>query len=407
MEKQLDKTNPCFVNYLRDATLAGGTILALINNMEQTQSFMKSLGFPDLRIHHSINHFDFTKTDRRILIIGPMGSGKSEFSARIYRDSEVAMRKSEKVRQLTTSDKVDRRNVFYIRSKIDDKRFAEYPDNSIAYRGGYVVPGNNIATIEDSFELEKVFESNPTVGTWIIDEVEFFDERIAYVIDQYAKQQSLNFIFPMLILNFRKDLFNRTARLIMEESPDVFPLTAYCEHPDCIADSYYTYRFYSVAGTECPALYFDPLIIVGGDRLTDDPKFPNYSTRCDHHHYLPGKEYTFMTLKPLGELAYGGNVKPLLKELNLLKHDIERSELYNHFFEKFIKVASPEPIMMDALKVSCIAEKALIYLFSEENIISAGQMQSLTKEIKADVGYINERLVENRKMQLADVQEES
>jgi thymidine kinase len=193
----------------------------------------------------------------------------------------------------------------------------------------------------------------------------------------------------------------------MEESTDVFPLTAYCEHPDCIADSYYTYRFYSVEETECPALYFDPLIIVGGDRLTDDPKFPNYSTRCDHHHYLPGKEYTFMTLKPLGELAYGGNVKPLLKELNLLKHDIERSELYNHFFEKFIKVASPQPIMMDALKVSCIAEKALIYLFSEENIISAGQMQSLAKEIKADVGYINERLVENRKMQLADVQEES
>ena len=375
--------------------------------MEQTRSFMKSLGFPDLRIHHSINHFDFTKTDRRILIIGPMGSGKSEFSARIYRDSEVAMRKSEKVRHLTTSEGVDRRNVFYIRSKIDDKRFAEYPANSIAYRGGYVVPGDNIASIEDSFELEKVFDRNATVGTWIIDEVEFFDERIAYVINQYAKQQSLNFIFPMLILNFRKDLFNRTARLIMEESTDVFPLTAYCENSDCIADSYYTYRFYAVAGVECPALYFDPLIIVGGDRLTDDPKVPNYSTRCDHHHYLPGKEYTFMILKPLGELAYGQNVKPLLKELKLLKHDIERSQLYNHFINKFINTENPQPIMMNALKVSCIAEKALIYLFSEENIISAGQMQSLAQEIKADKGYINERLMENRKMQLADVEEES
>jgi thymidine kinase len=381
--------------------------LALIDNMEQTQSFMKSLGFPDLRIHHSINHFDFTKTDRRILIIGPMGSGKSEFSARIYRDSEVAMRKSEKVRQLTTCERVDRRNVFYIRSKIDDKRFAEYPANSIAYRGGYVVPGNNIASIEDSFELEKVLDRNPTVGTWIIDEVEFFDERIAYVINQYAQLRSLNFIFPMLILNFRKDLFNRTARLIMEESTDVFPLTAYCENPDCIADSYYTYRFYAVEGAECPALYFDPLIIVGGDRLTDDPKFPNYSTRCDHHHYLPGKEYTFMILKPLGELAYGQNVKPLLKELNLLKHDIERSQLYNHFIDKFINAENPQPIMMNALKVSCIAEKALMYLFSEENIISAGQMQSLAREIKADIGYINERLVENRKMQLADAGEKS
>ncbi|MGD2185761.1 MAG: hypothetical protein PVI71_06520 [Desulfobacterales bacterium] len=381
--------------------------MALIDNMEQTQSFMKSLGFPDLRIHHSINHFDFTKSDRRILIIGPMGSGKSEFSARIYRDSEVAMRKSDKVRQLTTSERVDRRNVFYIRSKIDDKRFAEYPANSIAYRGGYVVPGNNIASIEDSFALEKVFESNPTVGTWIIDEVEFFDERIAYVINQYAMQQSLNFIFPMLILNFRKDLFNRTARFIMEDSTDVFPLTAYCEHPDCIADSYYTYRYYSVEGAECPALYFDPLIIVGGDKLTDDPKFPNYSTRCDHHHYLPGKEYTFMILKPLGELAYGGDVKPLLEELNLLKHDIERSQLYKHFTQRYIKAENPEPIMVNALKVSCIAEKALVYLFSEENIISAEQMRSLAQEIKADVNYINERLTENRKMQLADVEVES
>ncbi len=70
------------------------------------------------------------------------------------------------------------------------------------------------------------------------------------------------------------------------------------------------------------ALYFDPLIIVGGDKRANDPKIPNYSTRCDHHHYLPGKEYSFMILKPLGELAYGGNIKPLLKELNLVKHDI-------------------------------------------------------------------------------------
>jgi thymidine kinase len=376
--------------------------LALIDNMQQTRSFMKSLGFPDLRIHHSINHFDFTKTDRRILIIGPMGSGKSEFSARIYRDSEVAMRKSESVRRLTTSGEVDRRHVFYIRSKIDDKRFKEYPPNAIAYRGGYVVPGNNIASIQDSFELEAVFEKNPTVGTWIIDEVEFFDERIAYVIDQYARHKSINCIFPMLILNFRKDLFNRTARLIMEKSTDVFPLTAYCEHSDCIADSYYTYRFYSVAGAECPALYFDPLIIVGGDRLTDNPRLPNYSTRCDHHHYLPGKEYTFMILKPLAELAYGGNVKPLLKELKRLKNQIERSELHGHLNKKFIQSERPNPIMMNALKVSCIAEKALIYLFAEENLISAGQIQYLAREIKGDMEYINERLVENRKIQLID-----
>jgi thymidine kinase len=381
--------------------------LALIENTEQTRSFMKSLGFPDLRIHQSINHFDFTKTDRKTLIIGPMGSGKTEFSARIYRDSQVAMKKSKKVCEVTTSGMVDRRNVFYVRSRIDDKRFEEYPTNSIAYRGGYVAPGDNIASIGDSFDLEAVLESNPTVGTWIIDEAEFFDERIAYVIAQHAKQRSLNFIFPMLILNFRKDLFNRTARLIMEESTDVFPLTAYCEHPDCIADSYYTYRFYSVEGMECPALYFDPLIIVGGDRRTNDPKISNYATRCDYHHYLPGKEYTFMILKPLGELAYAGNLKPLLKELNLLKQDMQRSELYKHFVHKYVKVEAPKPIMMNALRVSCIAEKALMYLFSEENIISAGQMEYLAREIGGDTDYMNERLAENRKMPLTDPQEGS
>lgn len=375
--------------------------MVAIQNDVQIQSFMKSLGFPDLRIHHSINHFDFTKTDRQTLIIGPMGSGKTEFSARIYRDSQVAMKKSDTVREITTSGVVDRRNVFYIRSKIDDKRFKEYPKNSIAYRGGYVQPGGNMASINDSFELEAVFKENPTAGTWIVDEVEFFDERIAYVIAQYAKQQSLNFIFPMLILNFRKDLFNRTARLVMEESTDVFPLTAYCEHPDCIADSYYTYRYYSIRGKECPALYFDPLIIVGGDKRTDDPKIPNYSTRCDHHHYLPGKEYAFMILKPLGELAYSGNIQPLLKELKLQKEDIQRSELYGHFLEKYIEIQDPTPIMMDALEVDCIAEKALIYLFSEENIISVDQMQYLSREIGGDETYMNARLLENRKMQLS------
>ena len=378
--------------------------MALIENMAQTRSFLKSLGFPDLRIHHAINHFDFTKTDRRTLIIGPMGSGKTEYSARVYRDSLIALKKSSKVRELTTCGQVDMRNVFYVRSKIDGKRFENYPAKTLAYRGGYVDLEDNIASISDSFGLEKVLLDNPTMGTWIVDEIEFFDERIAYVIARRAKQNRLNFIFPMLILNFRKDIFNRTARLIMEEATDVIPLTAYCEHADCIADSYYTYRYYWVDDKECPALYFDPLIIVGGDKRSEDPKTPNYSTRCDHHHYLPGKEYTFMILKPLGEKAYAGDLEPLCKELDLLKKNIQNSKLYNHFMEKYINVKNAKPIMMNALEVSCIAEKALIYLFSEENIISIDQMKYLAKKITADAEYMNERLVENRMMQIGDLE---
>lgn len=376
--------------------------VAVVENNKQTQSFMKSLGFPDVRIHHSINHYDFTKENRRVLIIGPMGSGKTEFSARIYRDSQVALRKSEKVRELTTEDEADRRVVFYVRSRIDHKRFKDYPEDALAYRGGYTRLGGNIASIENSFELQQLIEKNRSVGTWIIDEAEFFDERIAYVINQFAKTRRLTFIFPMLILNFRKDLFNRTARLLLECATDVFPLTAYCEHSDCIADSYYTYRYYTVDGVECPALYFDPLVIVGGDSSTDDPKVPNYDTRCDEHHYLPGKEYTFMILKPLGELAYGGNVEPILKELRHIKYSIERSELYQNLLERFIKVDNPQPIMMNALRPGCIAERALIYLYSEENILSAGQMKYIAMEIKGDMGYIDERLSENRRSGLED-----
>jgi thymidine kinase len=363
---------------------------------------MKSLGFPGVRIHHSINHFDFTKTDRRIIIIGPMGSGKTEFSARIYRDSQIALNKSDRVERITTTGSCDRRRVFYVRSKIDDKRFEEYPKNSIAYRSGYIAPGDNIASIADSFELENILRDNNNIGTWIIDEAEFFDERLVYVVSQFAEMRSLNFIFPMLILNFRKDLFNRTARLLLENSTDVFTLTAYCEHPDCISDSFYTYRYYTVDDIECPALYFDPLIIVGGDKRLEDPKIPNYATRCDRHHYLPGKEYTFMILKPLGELAYGGNVKPILSELRYLKKNVPRSELYNHLKSRHIEVDEPEPIMLNALRVECIAEKALIYLFSEENILSSEQMEYLAREIDGDMDYINERLVENRKLQVGN-----
>jgi len=162
--------------------------LVPIENSDQTKNFLKSLGFPDLQIHHAINHFDFTKSDRRTLIIGPMGSGKTEYSARIYRDSQVAMQKSTKVQQLTTNGQVDLRNVFYIRSKIDDKRFEDTPTQSIAYRGGHVELGSQTTSISDSFGLEAAFKKNTTVGTWIVDEVEFFDERIAYVIARRAKQ---------------------------------------------------------------------------------------------------------------------------------------------------------------------------------------------------------------------------
>ena len=66
--------------------------------------FLKSLGLPSIRIHGSRNHFDFTHSKRRILVIGPMGSGKTEFSAGIWRDARIAQRKSNAIAAATTTE---------------------------------------------------------------------------------------------------------------------------------------------------------------------------------------------------------------------------------------------------------------------------------------------------------------
>ena len=177
-------------------------------NSNENLNFMKSLGFPQIKIHHSFNHFDFSKPGRKIIVIGPMGSGKTEYSSRVWRDSLVIGKKSGIVAGRTTSGKADRRNVFFIRSFLDITRFPDYPEDALAYRGGYERCGNKTAVIKNSFDLEKHISENPDCGTWIIDEATFYDERLAYVIRKEADERGLVFIFPTLILNFRKDIFN-------------------------------------------------------------------------------------------------------------------------------------------------------------------------------------------------------
>jgi len=359
--------------------------------------FLKSLGFPSVRVHHSFNHFDFTRASRRILVIGPMGSGKTEYSARVWRDARVAQDKSGYIGAQTTTDNADRRKVFFIRSLLDAGRFPEYPDDALAYRGGYERCGKHIAKIKDSFSLEHILRDHPEVGTWIIDEASFYDERLVYVVRNASQQRGLIFIFPALILNFRRDIFNSTARLMLETATDVFPLTAYCEHPDCIEDSFYTYRYYLVNGEECPALYFDPLIIVGGDRKKEDPLEPNYCTRCDNHHYLPGKEYTYFTLKPLGEMAAKGDIKPLKDELLALNQEKTKSLLYAHLKEKFAGTPD-EQVNMNSLLVANIAEKALIYLYAEQNLLPEETLIRLVDDLKLDREYMKKTLQDNGRL---------
>ncbi len=368
-----------------------------------TSTFLKSLGFPELKVHKSFNHYDFTRAGRRILVIGSMGSGKTEFSARIWRDAEIARKKTGAAAESTRTDGADRRIIFFIRSALDTKRFPDYPRDALPYRGGYVRCGDNIAEIRDSFDLERVIDANPHAGTWVIDEAAFYEERLAYVVESASEKRGLTFIFPSLILNFRREIFNTTAKLLLDTATDVFPLTAYCEHPECITDSFYTYRSYSVKGMECPALYFDPLLVIGGDRQAEDPREPNYSTRCDAHHYLPGKEYCFLFLKPMGEQALRGEMKPLRTELERLSARMKDSQLHKHFQELYGR-GNPdrERIMMSALAAPCIAEKALLFLFMEQNLIPKETFASLARELGMDMDYLRRRLSDSRRTRILD-----
>lgn len=366
-------------------------------NGNDQSSFLPNLGFPTVRVNPAFKHFDFTGKSRRVLVIGPMGSGKTEFSARIWRDSLVALRKGDAVARATADSGADRRIIFVVRSSLDAKRFPEYPGDALAFRGGYERCGGRIGMAPDSFSLESLIAENPDAGTWIVDEAAFYDERIAYLMADESERRGLVFIVPTLVLNFRREIFNQTARLLLETATEVIPLTAYCEHTDCLADSLYTYRYYTVAGEECPALYFDPLIIIGGDRRKDDGREPNYCTRCDNHHYLPGKEYTFFTLKPLGEKAARGDSLPLLEELNAIAGDITRSRLYSSLKSRYMDCDRPCSEQMNALKVPCIAERALAYLYAEQNLLSADQVRQAVSSLGLDKEYLTQRLSDNRR----------
>lgn len=355
-------------------------------------AFLKSLGLPSFRVHPPVNHFDFTRSSRRILVMGPMGSGKTEYSSRVWRDSQVALDKSRRIAKRSSTGEADRRKVFFVRSALDRERFSEYPEDALAYRGGYERLGESIAEIDDSYGLERLIEEHPEVGTWVLDEASFYDERLAYVMHRASERGGLVFICPTLILNFRRAIFNQTAQLLLEVATDIFPLTAYCEHHDCLTDSLYTYRYYTVEGVECPALYFDPLIIVGGDTAKHDAREPDYATRCDEHHYLPGKEYTYLHLKPLGVEASRGNLDLLIGELAAMNAGEGESMLERHIEERY---PEEDHVCRNALKVPCLAERALTYLFVEQNLLSEVQLRGMVEQLELDTEYLQKRLADN------------
>lgn len=90
-------------------------------------------------------------------------------------------------------------------------------------------------------------------------------------------------------------------------------------------------------------------------------------------------------------------MQPLLKELAAIQDDMERSELFNTFKTEYLDCANPSPERMNALRVPCIAERALIFLFAEQNLLSADQMRTLVKELHLNKEYLDKRLSDNKR----------
>ncbi|AHH06857.1 Thymidine kinase [Borrelia crocidurae DOU] len=340
----------------------------------------------------SISHFNFKDNLNLMLIIGPMGSGKTEYAAKIYKDSLIIKNKSSEILASITRGLRNRANVFFIRNILDKKRFKNYPENVIPYRGGGSDEIDGVDFASDSFDVGQLIEKNPEYGTFIIDETCFYDERLVFIVNKIALDLNVLFILPTLLYNFRKEIFNNTARLLIEYADKICSLGAYCEHINCMDESFLTYRYYFYEGKEIAAPYFDPLLIVGGDEIVESAIYPNYATRCSKHHYLVGREYFFTILKPFALLYIQGDRKFLEREIVDLK-----SNIVNSNFQKSLLIEVGEKyditILENVLKLPFLAERALITLSFEYNILSKEDFKEIVNRFSLSKDYIQKVIV--------------
>ena len=52
---------------------------------------------------------------------------------------------------------------------------------------------------------------------------------------------------------------------------------------------------------------------------------------------------------------------------------------------------------MNALRIPCIAERALIFLFAEQNLLSADQMRKIVSALHLNKEYLDKRLSDNKR----------
>ncbi len=182
------------------------------------------------------------------LICGSMFSGKTEELIRRLRRAEIA-----KQRVQVFSHRLDTR---YGESRVASHSGANWES----------LPAQNAEQI-----LEQL---DPVVTVVAIDEAQFFDWKIAEVVNALA-HRGIRVIVAGLDMDFRGEPFGPMP-LLMAHAEQVDKLSAICVV--CGAPASRTQRLINGA----PARYDDPVILVGANEV--------YEARCRHCHQVPGRD---------------------------------------------------------------------------------------------------------------------
>ena len=181
------------------------------------------------------------------VVCGSMFSGKTEELIRRVRRAQIAKQK-----------------IQVFKPAIDNR----YGVEKITSHNGLYVEAMPVA---DADAILSLVEADTTVVA--IDEVQFFDWRVAEAINELA-ERGVRVIVSGLDMDFRGEPFGPMP-LLMAEAEQVDKLQAICVV--CGQAASRTQRL--IDGR--PASYGDPVILVGASEV--------YEARCRRHHEVPGK----------------------------------------------------------------------------------------------------------------------
>lgn len=87
---------------------------------------------------------------------------------------------------------------------------------------------------------------------------------------------------------------------------------------------------------------------------------------------------------------------PLEKELESLQGDMKHSILFRSLEKQYGKLQDGQ-VYLNSVLPSHIAEKALAYLFCEQNIIAEDLMRRIVMDLSLDTNYLSKVFSDNRR----------